>query len=244
MPATSPKSSTALTRRSINAARARYERGETIVAIAAALKIGQSTIRRYMRDENWTRAETPAPQPSAVADATGQAAKKKPPPKAKSAGVATMRSQRRNSMPEPERNACAAADSARGFYSGRQSALIDRIWRAAEKQVEAIERRIGVDESGSSERDARALAVMTRMLRELATLTGGEQGADVAPAPEDDDDLDRDIDECRAKLARILQGLREPGRERSADSSGDAAPSPAENGDGLAVSGEGGSVSA
>jgi hypothetical protein len=88
----------------------------------------------------------------------------------------------------------------------RQS-FIARLWRAAEKQVRDIERRLGEagQEAGDRERDARTLAVLVRTLRELAAF---DEAAPQQPAvTEDDDPVPTDIDEFRRELARRIDAL-------------------------------------
>ncbi|WP_454915796.1 hypothetical protein [Xanthobacter sediminis] len=92
--------------------------------------------------------------------------------------------------------------------------LIARLWRAAERQVADIEARMqrAAAEDGASpraaadaEKDARALALIARTLRELAA---AEDDAATKPA-KDADDTVRDLDEFRRELARRLERLRE-----------------------------------
>jgi transposase-like protein len=98
-----------------------------------------------------------------------------------------------------------------------RTALVDRLWRAANRQVQEIEDRLAVrkraggeDEIG--ERDARMLAVLVKTLRELAALneTNKEAAAAAAlpqPDPDHDDPVPRDIDEFRRELARRIEAL-------------------------------------
>ncbi|WP_127090144.1 hypothetical protein [Aquabacter cavernae] len=96
----------------------------------------------------------------------------------------------------------------------RRQLLAQRIWRAAEAQVGEIEARMGALESGpaQAERDARALAVLARVVRDLSAL-------DAAPAPParpdpsapEDDLAFSDLDTFRRELARRLDALRDDG---------------------------------
>lgn len=93
--------------------------------------------------------------------------------------------------------------------------LLARLWRAAERQVADIEARARRFEAAEgeapargaadAEKDARALALLARTMRELAA------AEDDGPAkPEKDaDDTVRDLDEFRRELARRLERLRE-----------------------------------
>jgi hypothetical protein len=94
--------------------------------------------------------------------------------------------------------------------ASRRAALVARIWRNAEAQVEKIEQRIAQSEFAPKvvERDARALAVLVRTLRELSALA--EMRKPVArkePKPEDDDTVPTDIEELRRELSRRMQAL-------------------------------------
>lgn len=93
--------------------------------------------------------------------------------------------------------------------------LLARLWRAAERQVEEIETRMrradgaGAEPppraSADAEKDARALALIARTLRELVA---AEDDAAAKPA-KDADDTVRDLDEFRRELARRLERMRE-----------------------------------
>ncbi|MFG1432595.1 hypothetical protein V5F44_12030 [Xanthobacter sp. V2C-8] len=90
--------------------------------------------------------------------------------------------------------------------------LLARLWRAAERQVAEIEARIprpeGADAAppraaADAEKDARALALLARTLRELAAAEG-----EADKSGKDADDPARDLDAFRRELARRLEGLR------------------------------------
>ncbi len=85
--------------------------------------------------------------------------------------------------------------------SSRQ-ALVTRLWHAAERQVGEIERRLGNGlDDPASDRDARALAILVKTLRELSTFDQANG------ASENDDAGPRDFDEYRAELAREIESL-------------------------------------
>lgn len=104
----------------------------------------------------------------------------------------------------------------------RRRALANRIWRAAEAQVGEIETRLALIGAApaEAERDARALAVLARVVRELAALDAATKKAEAAkddtPAndPERDEARDEDaraptdLDTFRRELARRLDALR------------------------------------
>lgn len=91
----------------------------------------------------------------------------------------------------------------------RRLALVGRIWRSAEQQVDQIEARLA--QAGytpdACERDARALAVLVRTLRELSELEKRRPRAAAREKPENDDSIPKDVDELRRELARRMQAL-------------------------------------
>lgn len=109
----------------------------------------------------------------------------------------------------------------------RRRALANRIWRAAEAQVCEIETRLAQlgAQPAEAERDARALAVLARVVRELTALdaaTGKAGTKKDDPAPHDPDrdetkDEDArapyDLDTFRRELARRLDALRGDGAD-------------------------------
>ena len=94
-------------------------------------------------------------------------------------------------------------------HADRRRVLVERLWRAAGKQVRAIERRLGdgEQEPPERERDARMLAVLVKTLRELAALDPARNSEPPPAEPEDDDPVPRDIDEFRRELARRIQAF-------------------------------------
>ncbi len=98
----------------------------------------------------------------------------------------------------------------------RRKALVDRIWRSAEAQVDQIEARLA--QSGlageESERGARTLAIVVRTLRELTAFDAARRAEERATDPssktaENDKPVPRNIDDLRRELARKLQALVE-----------------------------------
>lgn len=99
----------------------------------------------------------------------------------------------------------------------RRLLLAQRIWRAAEAQVCEIETRLSALDPapGAAERDARALAVLARVVREMTALDGTAtpaKGASEAGAGADDEAFG-DLDTFRRELARRLDGLRGGGAD-------------------------------
>lgn len=89
---------------------------------------------------------------------------------------------------------------------GNRTALVARMWRTAERQVEEIEQRAAVAglELAERESNARMLAIVAKTLRELAAV---DEKARVKEATKDDDDdaPPRNIDELRRALADKLE---------------------------------------
>src|SRR6185312_7804576 len=101
--------------------------------------------------------------------------------------------------------------------AGDRVSLIARIMRSSERQVAEIEKRIGTgDDQG--EQDARALAVISRTLRELTAIEAMNKALTTRPDPPDEDE-DRppdDIDEFRAELTRRIQSIISGGEDTGA----------------------------
>jgi hypothetical protein len=95
-----------------------------------------------------------------------------------------------------------------------RKALVGRLWRAAERHVAGIEARLPALEAEpeTMERDARTLAMLARMVRELsaAESRAPRPATRRKPVKEADDDAPpRDIDAFREELARRLERLRQ-----------------------------------
>jgi hypothetical protein len=93
---------------------------------------------------------------------------------------------------------------------GSRAALIKRMWRTAERQVEDIERRVrdaGL-ELTERESNARMLATVARTLRELAAVDDAKRARGKDAAKDDNDDAaPRNIDELRRSLAEKLEAI-------------------------------------
>jgi hypothetical protein len=90
--------------------------------------------------------------------------------------------------------------------AGSRSALVARLWRTAEKQVEEIEERLTQAGLALTEREgnARTLATLVKTLRELAAFDEAQKPRK-KEAQDDDDPVPTDIDEFRRELARRMQ---------------------------------------
>jgi hypothetical protein len=98
---------------------------------------------------------------------------------------------------------------------GSRAALIARMWRTAELQVEEIESRAKAAglEVAERESNARTLSIVVKTLNGLTAVDEAErQRKKGARQSQDDDDSDeefkpRDIDEFRRELARKIESL-------------------------------------
>lgn len=121
------------------------------------------------------------------------------------------------------------ADLARPPGAQSRRRLMSRLWKAAERQIGDIETRLGAAALGAeaaedgapvkrdAEREARALAVLARVLRELTALEAAAarpkpavpaKGAAAEPA--------RDTDTFRRELARRLAQLQDESTDSAA----------------------------
>ncbi|MBX3537375.1 MAG: hypothetical protein KF735_07055 [Chelatococcus sp.] len=128
--------------------------------------------------------------------------------------VAKARS-RADPKPGPEVETKTRSEKTRSKTAPARSSLVARLWRTADAQVRAVERRLaeGETEPGEREKDARTLAVVVKTLRDLLALEAGEQTVDATTAKEKGGDV-RDLDDFRRELAERIDRLR---RARDAD---------------------------
>jgi len=85
-----------------------------------------------------------------------------------------------------------------------RASLVDRLWRAADRQVREIEKRLRLDqEADARERDARMLATMVKTLRELRALDAARTQQE---SSEDDQGPDN-LDDFRRDLARKIDAI-------------------------------------
>jgi hypothetical protein len=102
---------------------------------------------------------------------------------------------------------------------GSRAALIKRMWRTAERQVEEIEERLKAAglEVDERESNARTLAIVAKTLRELSAVDEARQARIKKGTQHQDDDAPpRDIDELRRQLAEKIGKLID--EEHAADS--------------------------
>jgi hypothetical protein len=97
--------------------------------------------------------------------------------------------------------------------TGSRAALVSRMWRTAERQVEEIEDRLTAAglELAERESNARTLAIVAKTLRELAAVDESNKSREGKKQPPDDDidhdPVPRDMDEFRRELARRIHAL-------------------------------------
>jgi hypothetical protein len=91
---------------------------------------------------------------------------------------------------------------------GSRAALVARMWRTAERQVEEIEDRLkaaGLD-LAERESNARTLAVVAKTLRELAAVDEAKAARGKQAQKDDNDDvIPRNIEDLRRALAQKLE---------------------------------------
>lgn len=93
---------------------------------------------------------------------------------------------------------------------GSRTALVTRMWRTAERQVEEIEERLKAAglELAERESNARTLAVVARTLRELSAFDEAEKARGKEASKDNDDDaMPRNVDDLRQALARKLEAF-------------------------------------
>ena len=93
---------------------------------------------------------------------------------------------------------------------GSRAALVARMWRTAELQVEEIEDRLAVAglEIAERESNARTLAVVAKTLRELAAVDDAQRPRGKDTSKDDDDDTPpRNIEDLRRALAEKLEAF-------------------------------------
>jgi hypothetical protein len=92
-------------------------------------------------------------------------------------------------------------------HTGSRAALVARMWRAAERQVEQIEHRLKAAglELPERESNTRMLATMAKTLRELAAFDEAQKPRGKETPDADDNTVPRNVDDLRRELARKLE---------------------------------------
>jgi AcrR family transcriptional regulator len=93
---------------------------------------------------------------------------------------------------------------------GSRAALVARMWRTAERQVEEIEDRLKAAglELAERESNARTLAVVAKTLRELSVFDQAQKSRGKRALDDSDDDsVPRNIDDLRRSLAEKLEAF-------------------------------------
>jgi hypothetical protein len=91
---------------------------------------------------------------------------------------------------------------------GSRAALVTRMWRTAERQVEEIEDRLAVAGLKPAEREsnARMFAIVARTLRDLSAVDDKTKSKN-SEKVNDDDAPPRNIDDLRRQLAEKLESF-------------------------------------
>ena len=95
----------------------------------------------------------------------------------------------------------------RAAARGARSALVARLWRAAERQVREVEKTMkaaGIDVS-KRHSNARMLAVVIKTVRDLASLDEANKSGKEAANEHDDDAVPRNVEDLRRALAEKLE---------------------------------------
>jgi hypothetical protein len=109
----------------------------------------------------------------------------------------------------------AAAAAKQGYANAERADVVRRLWIAAEAQVRQLEERLAASlEPADREREARAMAVLVKTLRDLNELDAARdkraaQNDDNAGATADmNHDDPRQIDDFRRELARRIEAIK------------------------------------
>ncbi len=182
-------------RAAIADARKRYDAGEPVADIAAALGLSVAAFRRLRADLGWPARTNPARRAS-------RTPRSKQAEHAAYVAPSTPQETRQETRPEPRHPAVDL------------DALRARLERALQTELAAVERRLtSADPAEPGERNARALASLVKTfaeLRRLAAPARAKAGAEHdRPA---DARADRDLPALRAELARRIERLAGEGR--------------------------------
>jgi transposase-like protein len=209
-----------------------YEHTERPVAdICAEHGISSGTLRDRMRRWDWTRRRplippegpfcAPAP-PIELATRplpTMQACASAAPSLAAAPGSETA------APCQPEAPQVAAGEAARACGEARDTAIVPRLQNTVDRVLLAIETAVAklppqATHPRELERAARALAALTRTLRELNGLLGQCQPPATNADDVDDDPPPEDIDEFRFELARRIHAFVDAHKDQHDDDSG------------------------
>ncbi|WP_342358543.1 hypothetical protein [Terrarubrum flagellatum] len=209
---------TLLSRETVAAAKELYEGGATIAATAAGAGISTVSVSRYAKLEGWRRPGAGKKKKSISKDA--KAPTKALPQRAslkRSVAAATKPALGAADRAAPSKaRARSEIDDAPTDPGARRAALIARLHAAVERQVSEVEKRLGAHaDDVSSEREARALAVLVRLLKELDELEGPAPQQLSGAAAREDEDVEAAAQRYSAELARLIDSLRERRREHA-----------------------------
>ena len=194
--------------------------------ICAEHGISSGTLRDRMRRWGWTRRRPPIPpegplrapalqiepaaQPLPIMRACDPAAPSLAAPNLAAPSLAAAPQIETAAACRPEAPQVAAGEDAPACGEGRDTAIVPRLQNAVARVVLAIETVAAKLTAEAThprelERAARALAALTRTLRELNGLLSQRQAA--AADAHDDDDMPADIDAFRLDLARRIDAF-------------------------------------
>jgi hypothetical protein len=218
--------------------RHRYENtDEPVASIAADFGVDRRTFDRYVHRWGWTpRRQRPphgmSPLASLLEESKGIPA---PQPRPNTAPVQPvdegMQEGAQGGMQEaalgPQSPSRPSAEVAADIWAERRAAMIERMWRAVEAELGAVERmraQLGAQpqSAGDAEKTARTVESIMRTLKELDRLRFAQPAAMSAAEQDDIDDLPRDLDEFRRALAERIDAFvaSELERERSEEAAG------------------------
>jgi hypothetical protein len=196
-----------------------YEHTERpIEDICAEHRISSGTLRDRMRRWRWTRRRPPIPDEGPPPLPAPQIAAAFLPPRRESDPAAfsvtalpQIEAASLPAAPHPGAAHLPSDDAAAPPREPDDTPIVPRLQSGVARALSAIETTLATLGAGrmhprEMERTARALAALTRTLRELNGLLGQQQ-ASQAPAADDGDEPPKDIDEFRLELARRIHAF-------------------------------------
>lgn len=192
-------------RAALASARQRYDAGEPVAGLAAALGLSADAFRRLRRKQGWPlrpspiRRAQPAPQ-----EQPQEQQQEQPQETQQETQQEPKQEAQREQAPPRAAGPPAAVDL---------DALRARLERALQSELAAVERRLtSADPAEPGERNARALASLVKTFAELRRLAAPVRPKTGAEHDRPADATGRDVAALRAELARRLAGLE--GEER------------------------------
>ncbi|MFZ9501081.1 MAG: hypothetical protein ACO27F_05880 [Beijerinckiaceae bacterium] len=192
-------------RAALASARQRYDAGEPVAGLAAALGLSADAFRRLRRKQGWPLRPSPIRRAQPAPQEQQQEQQQEQPQQAQ-----------RQTQQEPKQEAQreqAPPRAASPPAAVDLDALRARLERALQSELAAVERRLtSADPAEPGERNARALASLVKTFAELRRLAAPVRPKTGAEHDRPADATGRDVAALRAELARRLAGLE--GEER------------------------------